>query len=383
MRRKTKHRGVTWIGGTKYEVIAWWTDPKTGRERKLRRTIDARSPKDAAQQREALRDEEVACVTRAERKRLGPAARSWLTSKLSAWKKSTRTNAADVLDRHIIPGLGDFYVDAITADDIAAWRDRMTGSPTTINSRMRLLKQLLSDVCAELRIPSPAARVPGVRVPLDEARAVHYLDASEASAVLAWLRSSEEWRHRYPLVALLALTGLSFGEATALRWTDVDEERGWIHVRRAQWKGHVDHPKAIARRRDVPLAPELAAILREHRSAMQARASKRATRRNEATPLETGYVFTGNTGALHHNSIMTKPVKAALAACGIAGRFPAAHGWRKVHNNILRTVTDEVVRQALIGHADAAVGAKHYSKASDEELRRANANVVRLVTGGG
>lgn len=367
MRKKVKgHKGVFAIGPQGYEILFYWRDPKTGNRHKARRQIEADSAKDAAKEREKLRAELEAGATPAQRTQLRAAVSSWLASKLPAWKPSTRRNTASILDRQVLPVLGDFYLDAITPDDVVAWRDAQTGAPESVNSRLRLLRQVLADVCAPHGLANPAARVPSVRAPLDEANAVYYLDAGEARAVLEWLRDSKSWQQWYPLVLTLALTGLRFGEATALRWTDLDGE--WIRVRRAHWKGHVDHPKSRVGVRDVPLAPELAAALEAHKVA-----------RKVIAP----YVFVGRTGKLHHNSVLSKPIAATLKACAIEGRFPAAHGWRKVHSNLLRQVTDEAVRQALIGHSDADVGVKHYARASDDEKKTAVAKVVRLVTGGG
>lgn len=399
MGRKTSYRGIKALGDGKYELTIHWTDRKTGRARKAVRIRKAKSVQDAARIREELRLElQASGAERPRRVRLADAVTSWLDTKLPTWKKSTRVQNASVLDEHILPALGDYFVDAIEPSDIVAWRDaqaaQMIGpaeaqrrvSATSVNSRLRLLRQVLADVCGEMSLPSPAARVPGVRQALDEAREAYYLDAGEARAALEWLRDSERWGQWFPLVALLALTGLRFGEATALRWSDLDEDGGWIHVRRAQWKGAVDHPKSRVSKRDVPLAPELAEILREHRRAQTTRMMKRAKRNPRAAQrmkaaIESGYIFVGNAGNLLHNSVLTKPVAAALEARKITGRFPAAQGWRRVHNNLLRQVTNEAVRQALIGHADAEVGREHYSKASHDELRAANAEVVRLVTG--
>lgn len=388
-KRKTSTRGITALGGGRYEVRLWWTCPKTGRSKKAVRIIEASSVPDAARKREELRRVLSAGAVRPARVRFGAAARSWLSTKLPTWKPSTQTQNASVLDVHILPTFEDYFIDAIEPSDVVAWRDAQAAlpgvSPVTVNSRLRLLRQVLADVCEPLKIANPAGRVPGVREILDESREVYYLDAGEARAVLEWLRDSERYRQWYPLVATLALTGLRFGEATALRWADLDEEDGWIRVRRAQWKGHVDHPKSKVGRRDVPLAPELLDILRAHRTEQTRRMMTRARRKRsdaDSIRVESGYIFVGRAGNLHDSSVLTKPIAAALAARKITGRFPPAHGWRKVHNNLLRQVTSEVVRQALVGHADAEVGNEHYSKASDEEKRRASAEVVRLVTGG-
>lgn len=48
--------------------------------------------------------------------------------------------------------------------------------------------------------------------------------------------------------------------------------------------------------------------------------------------------------------------------------------------NLVRQVTSETVRQAMIGHADEASG-KRYSSASVAEMREASTKVVALVRG--
>lgn len=363
-RRKTKARGIKSLGDGRYELSVWWTDPKTGRSRRAVRIVEASSVAAAKQRREELRAELRAAGAPRRRMRLSTYAASWLVSKHAEWKPSTAVNAASILEVHIKPHLGDYFLDAIEPSDVIAWRDAQQGAPATVNSRLRLLKQLLGDACHELGLANPAARIAGVRSPL-ETEEDYIPDAREAAALLAWLRSSK-WRRWYPLVELLALTGLRFGEATALRWSDVDFEGGWIHVRRAQWKGRVDHPKTAKARRSVPLLPELAETLSAHQAN-----TKRVGK---------AYVFLGRTENLLHNSVLTKPMKAAAQACGLADRrMSAAKVWRRVHNNLLRKVADEAVRQALMGHAGAEVGLRHYTRVQQDEMKAAAGAVLRLV----
>lgn len=361
--RKKVAPGVWSLGGRRYLLQLWWTCRKTGAKRRAERVVKASSLSAARKQREALRAELAAQAAPRQRQRLAEYAVSWVASKHAVWKPSTARQAASVLDLHVLPVLGDHYIDAIEPADVVAWRDSMEGRPDSINSRLRLLRQLLADACQGLQIASPAARVPGVRRPLDERR--EYIpDAGEAAALLAWLRENRpQW---YPLVELLALTGLRFGEATALRWSDVDLADAWIHVRRAHWQGIVDHPKSVTARRSVPLMPELAVTLGAHQS---------TTGR-----VGGAYVFLGRRGNLHRPSVLSKPMRAALDACGLGDRtVPAVKVWRKVHNNLLRQVTSEAVRQALIGHAGAEVGIRHYTRVEQDEMRAAAGAVLRLV----
>ena len=367
-KKRTAIRGVFSLGGGLYQVLAWWTDPKTGRSRKIDRVIKARSVQDATRQRAEIRERlSHAGGPVVAREHLDDFAISWLASKRSQWKRSTMVNAASTLDLHLAP-LGDYWIDAITEDDVTAWRDSQKGKPATVNSRMRLLKQLLSDACHKHRCANPAAKIRGVRVGMDP-KPDYIPDAGEARALLDWLRTAERYRQWYPLVELLALTGLRFGEATALRWSDVDFEGGLIEVKRAHWHGTIDHPKSKAGLRTVMLAPELAATLRAHQS---------STGRVGAA-----YVFLGRRGNLHQTSVLQKPMRAALEACGLKGkRVSAVKAWRRIHNNLLRRETDEVVRQALMGHAGASVGVKHYSQAEHAEMRAAVGCVVLRLLGG-
>jgi integrase len=73
----------------------------------------------------------------------------------------------------------------------------------------------------------------------------------------------------FALTATLAMTGMRFGEATALKWSDLDVQGGEIIVRRAHWVGHVGTTKTDTVRR-VPLVPDLRAILDERRRALVA-----------------------------------------------------------------------------------------------------------------
>lgn len=366
--KKTTQEGVWSLGKGRYLVRVWYVCPKTGRRKKAERVVEAKSARDATKLREALREERSAVAARPARERLDRFARSWMKRKLPSWKRSTRVNNASIMDTHISPKLGDYWIDAITPEDVVAWRDDMDGEPDSINSRLRLLRQLLGDAAHAHGIANPAARVESVRVGLPE-EPDYIPTAKEGAAVLEWLRTSERYRQWHPLAQTLALTGLRFSEATALRWSDVDFDDGWIHVQRSQVRNVVDVTKSAAGLRSVVLPPELAETLRAHQAA--------TGRVGQA------WVFLSRRGTLHQTSAMQKPMRAALAACGLSDRrISAVKVWRRLHNNLLRQVATEAVRQALMGHSDAEVGIRHYSRVEQHEMAAAAARVVRLMNGG-
>lgn len=369
MARKTKVRGIHYAGPGQYRVRVYYIDPKTGKQRERVRLVEAADIHEASEIRARLRREAMQGGEDGRpRRRLADYAESWLRGKLPNLKASTRDRYAHVLDVHVLPVLGDHWVDAIERDDLIAWRDSQRGAVETVNGRLRVLLQVLRDGVVDLGLDrDPTLRVESLRVPGGRVTKRKGLDASELRALLAAIeRDSPRWR---PLVLTLAYTGLRFGEATALRWEDVDLDEGTITVVRAQWKGHVDHPKAKASRRTVAMAPELIDVLRGHRDGRKVR------------PLPSGYVFLSNRGTLLFNSVLTKPVRKALRAIGFdfeTRRFPAAHGFRHTYNNLLRQVAHEQVRQSMMGHADDAMR-ERYSHVDMNEKRSAAGAVVDLV----
>ena len=127
------------------------------------------------------------------------------------------------------------------------------------------------NVCERVNRPTPGT---------EEAE---YLSAGQLRAVLDGLRG-----HRvYPLVLLLATSGLRIGEGLALRWRDVDLAEGMLRVTgtlsgirrlcsadRSQEPALPPHPAALARRRGravlVARGPGRGPAARRHRSGMAA-----------------------------------------------------------------------------------------------------------------
>jgi hypothetical protein len=55
-------------------------------------------------------------------------ATSWLRSRLPALKASTAATYAEVLDSHVLPDLGDFFLDRLMDSDVREWQARLAGS---------------------------------------------------------------------------------------------------------------------------------------------------------------------------------------------------------------------------------------------------------------
>lgn len=407
---KHRHPGVTALGRGWYRIRAEVIDPKTGRKRELDRKVRAKSDSDAATIRANVRAEWLQKRERsvaAGPHRLADALDAWLTRKRKEVRPSTAstyTSAAAWWSAI----LGDYLIERIDPADV---RDAMLGardggaSTDTINGRLRVLRTFAREEKCPAIIEGVRTLERGVRedeASEDEGRGLsleelrRFLDAGptayltrkvarknrDGEAVLErveperWERHAIAWHRAWALVATLAWTGMRFGEASALEWQDVDLDAGTIRVRRAQWRGIVGHVKAKASKRLIVIPDELVEVLREHRRAMVA-----GQQRGVSSPL----VFPSRRpGVAHVSNIHAR--KAILMVCAAAkidldGR-PAVHMLRHTANNLVRQSTSEIVRQALIGHADEEIG-ERYSQVTMDERRAAVGSVVRMVRGEG
>jgi integrase len=240
--RRTSHPGIYKIGDRRYRVRAKYIDERTGRRHEIDREVEAANPAEAQRIRGDLltaeRDRNTGVSD--ERVRLRDYAERWLAAKTPELRPSTARLYKDVVNQHVIPTLGDFFLDALTYQEIVAWRDRQTGAPETVNGRLKILRRLVKAA----RTHHAMARDPmeGVNTVRrkdtgdeDDEALRRSLTGAELRIVLTKAREIEpEW---HPLLSTLALTGMRFGEVSALKWNDLDEAAGVIRVRRAHWHG--------------------------------------------------------------------------------------------------------------------------------------------------
>lgn len=372
-----------------YRIRAEVRHPKTERVHEIDRRVKAPNAAAAATLRASVRDawleKRGAGAWEPQRRRLGEALDAWLAEKRHDVKASTASTYATAVAwwREV---LGDYWIDAIAPSDVrealGGARDEGDASETNAG-RLRVLHTFaIEERCPQI--------VEGVRVKRDvrdeermedEGRG---LTLAELRRVLergprAWVQKDgavmPAWLRAWALLVTLLWTGMRFGEAAALEWSDVDLDARTIRIRRAVWRGIVDHPKARASKREIAIPEELADVLREHRAAMlrrQQRGIASALVFPSRRAKGSGYVTNG-----HARKAMLR----VLCAAGVAlGGRPAVHCLRHTWNNLVRKHASELVRQALIGHADAAIG-ETYSSVDLEEKRAAVASVVRLVRG--
>ena len=364
--------GIKKLSKDRWEVRVSIVDPKTGRPKWRRRRITG-TQKDAR----ALRDEVRVEARRGEagtapsRMRVGDFVESWIKSKAMRVRPSTATNYANTL-AHALPALGDFYVDSLEVDDVETWYEsevKAVKKTVTANNRLRVFRRCMKDACAKLGIVNPVAFV----TPVPEGkRKGRGLKPTELRALL------EAYDHEdtRPLVYTLAWTGMRWGEASALRWEDIDQGEGVLRVRRAHWRGKVGETKS-GRDRIVPLHPILKDVLLEHRQRLFS---------SQDPGLAAGWCFATvakrgpDKGAvrLRTSSSIQKPWD---KACDKAGVEATRHDLRRTFVDLLRlSQVDAVVEHAIVGHADDEMR-ERYSTVRAPEAASAVDRIYKKVMG--
>jgi integrase len=172
----------------------------------------------------------------------------------------------ELAERQIIPHLGSLPLSKLRPEHIEQWHSTLLASglaPLTVRHAHSVLKLVLGRAVENGTLSRNAA---GIRKPPKvEIKEVEILAPAQVEAVLSALKG-----HRlHPVASLGLATGCRRGELLALEWRDVDLDRGVLRVERSLEETRsglrVKEPKTKRGRRNIGLAADAIALLREHR----------------------------------------------------------------------------------------------------------------------
>jgi integrase len=360
--------GIKKVSPGKYRIRVTQTCPRTGKRKEVDRIVSCETLGQATECRieflhELAKNDEGPIL----RPTVRDYATSWLERRKGRLKPATVIRHAEHLDR-ALPWIGDIYMDSLLPNHINECLLKLAEkySGNTLKNLLLVLRTMTRDAQADLDLPRwPCARVkPPKPVNHYTDEEPNLLSAEELQRVLVEL--PKRWK---ALATIMAWTGLRFGEATALRWEDVDTDKGLIRVRRSQYRSIVSPATKTGKVRTVPLVPELAATLLEHRHMMM---------KEQHPGLEAGWVFPSDTGGLMHTGQLRGPLKEAAKRAGVKHRI-TPHGLRRTFNNLVRQVeADAVVIRSITGHSTEQMR-EHYSHVGVEEKQRAQQRVIAMT----
>jgi integrase len=176
------------------------------------------------------------------------------------------------------------------------------------------------------------------------------------------------------MVILAGCLGLTRSELTGLKWGDFDWADAVLTVQRGVVNNHVGNPKTLARRKPVPLAPELVTSLDSWRENTPYRGDSDWVFASE---------FKNGSEPIWLDSLLKRVIQPAARQAGITKRI----GWhmlRHGYSTLLRAnSTDIKVQQELLRHSNVQTTLQTYTQAISEQKRAANAAVVGQLLSAG
>ncbi|MGC1414480.1 MAG: site-specific integrase [Candidatus Acidiferrum sp.] len=179
----------------------------------------------------------------------------------------------------------------------------------------------------------------------------------------------ETLKEPYRTMALVALfLGPRVSEIAGLKWIDVDWDRSTISIARSWVIGEVADTKTGGSAKPLPMDPDLAVVLKEHRE--------------RTKEYDYPWMFvnpaTGNPyrpSKIRENRIVPAGIAAGLARAG-------GHTFRHTYSSLLREhEVDIKVQQALLRHADIRTTMNIQTQAVPRAVREADRIVVKNILG--
>lgn len=206
-------------------------------------------------------------------------------------KASTCAEYESVYRTHLLPHFGKRDIADIRRDDVKALVAGLIAKKRARGTVMRVLapfREMFNHAVEDGHIPANPATSILKRARLDTGakRAADFLTREELAHVVETCREHEP--DAYPLVLLLARTGVRLGEAVALQWDDIDWHGRFANIQRSYSKCRLTTPKSGKDRR-VDLSDQLTEAL----NARHVTAKKNALRTGK--PLSP-WVFPGDCG---------------------------------------------------------------------------------------
>ncbi len=235
-----------------------------------RKYLTGKTQKEALEKlRKAQREYEQGMLATGTRQTVKQYLEYWLEDvHKSRIRLSTYVEYRLMLDKHILPALGQMQLQRLTSEQVEALyaRKREEGlSPGSIRNIHTVLHKALEhavrrscvarNVCDSVELP---------RYSRGEAR---ILTKEQAKLLLEQARG-----HQMEAILTLAVTtGMRRGELLGLHWQDIDFERGSLQVRRTMNRisGHglrETEPKTAQSRRNIVLPQFVVEVLKEHRA---------------------------------------------------------------------------------------------------------------------
>lgn len=308
-------------------------------------------------------------------------ANAWLDDYLLTVKFNSQTMMRSHFKNYIIPALGDYKVEKITAPLLQSiindWSKKANTAPISKGKRpvgsCRDYKLLLNtirrilDFAFQMGIISsnPARMVVAPRLKLRGKNKIKYLNDTQLKKFLDYLDSLEQTDKNIfsiTLYKILLDTGLRIGEALALNWSDIDYDNQIIHVdKTVDRAGKVqDSPKSESGIRDISVSNRTMLILKQWQNRQRVLYRKRK--------IPTRIVFASSVGGYLSRGHVINAINKHYKNAGI--NLTGFHAFRHTHASLLLNAgADYKEIQHRLGHAKIAMTMDTYSHLAPDKAK--------------
>lgn len=259
----------------------------------------------------------------------------WFSQYKQTVKESTYATTDRIANKHILPLLGDYYIDAITVlrcqKAVNQWfRD----APKTFN-RYVVYSNNIFDYAVRLELidSNPMKKVIKPRKGYEPKDFDNFYSKDELIKFLNCCKANGD-DQIYMFFRLLAFSGMRKGETLALQWSDINFMNGTIRINKTVSKGMnnrllIQSPKTRGSVRTISIDAETMACLKEWRAKQQKRLFMLGYNSMKPNQL----VFTNN-----HNKVL-QPTKPTTWLDDIQEKYHlrhiTVHGFRHTHCSLL------------------------------------------------
>lgn len=308
-------------------------------------------------------------------------AMAWLDDYLLTVKTNSQAMMRSYFKLYIIPALGDYKVEKITAPLLQSivnnWAKkantaslnkgrRPTGSCRDYKLLLNTIKRIL-DYGFQLGVISsnPARMVIAPRLKTRAQKKIKNLDDKQLKKFLTYLDNLEQTDKNIfsiTLYKLLLDTGLRIGEALALNWSDIDYDSNIIHVNKTVDRaGKVqDSPKSESGIRDISVSNRTMLMLKQWQNRQRVLYRKQG--------LSTEIVFASSVGGYRARTNIAKELNAHYKNAGID--LTGFHAFRHTHASLLLNAgADYKEIQHRLGHAKIGMTIDTYSHLAPDKAK--------------
>ena len=292
-------------------------------------------------------------------------AQHWLeTYKQPTLKPTTLYGLKNYLKNHFIPFFGAMHVGEINADIIQTFLNKRSNlSQKTLKDLLMWLRQILDYAVEDGHLTKNPAQSKRIRIPSNKREERKLLNEDQYGSVLRAIPLLENQNDRL-LIAIELFTGIRRGELLGLKYSDIDDANGFIHVKRnAVYPGtaraNISTPKSEAGIRKIPILDELKPYLPD--------------RRDDAYIFHAAESETDPMSLQQFKNTMTR-INRQIDLHGVT-----MHGLR--HTFITQAVASMDIKsaQAIAGHASAKMTLDQYAHAQEKQMILASSDLNKRL----